>query len=98
MAPDGLHTIEAPPIGNCTFSQAFEATDNRITLIGNVQYDCFRSFTPDEMARAVRDVIAECRGKRFILSPTAGPYEQELSPAMAHNYLAFMGTAWNERA
>ena len=41
MKPDGLHTIEAPPVGNCTLSQAFDGTQSRITLIGNIQYDEF---------------------------------------------------------
>lgn len=98
MAPDGLHTIEAPPIGNCTFTQAFAATENRITLIGNVQYDCFRAYTPDEMTRAVRDVVEECCGKRLVLSPSAGPYEQDITPAMSANYMAFMRAAWDERS
>lgn len=98
MAPDGLHTIEAPPVGNCTFTQAFAATKNRITLIGNVQYDCFRAYTPDEMAKAVGEVLEECRGKRLILSPSAGPYEQDITPAMAANYMAFMRAAWDERS
>jgi len=98
MAPDGLHTIEAPPVGNCTFTQAFEATKSRITLIGNIQYDRFRSDTPGEMAKAVREVLEECRGKRLILSPSAGPYEPDIAPAMAANYMAFMRAAWDERS
>jgi uroporphyrinogen-III decarboxylase len=94
MAPDGLHTIEAPPTGNCTFTQAYEVTGDTVTLIGNIQYDCFRSYTPEQMAEAVRVVIAECRGKRFILSPTAGPYEPDIPPAMVENYLTFLKTGW----
>lgn len=90
MAPDGLHTIEAPPTGNCTMTQAYEITGDRITLIGNIQYDCFRSYTPDEMRAAVRELIEECRGRRFILSPSAGPYEDVISESMQHNYLEFM--------
>jgi uroporphyrinogen-III decarboxylase len=98
MAPDGLHTIEAPPTGNCTFTQAYAVTGDSVTLIGNIQYDCFRSYTPPQMAEAVRAVIAECRGKRFILSPTAGPYEPEIPHAMVENYLAFLKTGWEAGA
>lgn len=94
MAPDGLHTIEAPPVGDCTFTEAFEVVKDRIALIGNIQYDCFRSYTPEEMAEAVRGVIAECRGKRLILSPSAGPYEEDISETMVANYLQFMRTGW----
>ncbi|MFH1477374.1 MAG: uroporphyrinogen decarboxylase family protein [Verrucomicrobiota bacterium] len=90
MAPDGLHTIEAPPVGNCTLTEAFEVLRDRITLIGNIQYDCFRAYTEHEMRQAVRVVIEEGRGKRFILSPSAGPYEHIISDAMIRNYHAFM--------
>ena len=59
MAPDGLHTIEAPPTGNCTWSEAYAVIKDKIALIGNVQYDLFRSCTPAEMREHVRQVIAE---------------------------------------
>jgi uroporphyrinogen-III decarboxylase len=94
MGPDGLHTIEAPPIGNCTFTEAFAATKNKITLIGNIQYDCFRSYSEKEMKQAVLDVLSECRGKRLIISPSAGPYEDVIPPQMRKNYEVFIKTAW----
>jgi len=90
MAPDGLHTIEAPPTGNCTLTEAYEVIGNKIALIGNVQYDLFRSLTPAEMREEVKRVIEEVAGRRFILSPSAGPYEQTISPRMIENYLAFL--------
>ncbi|MFZ2658240.1 MAG: uroporphyrinogen decarboxylase family protein [Victivallales bacterium] len=94
MAPDGLHTIEAPPVGNCTFAEAFAATKSKIALIGNIQYDCFRSYSEKEMEQAVLDVLRECRGKRLIISPSAGPYEDAISPQMQKNYEVFVRTAW----
>ncbi len=94
MNPDGLHTIEAPPIGNCTFADAFATTGDRIALIGNIQYDVFSSATSAEMAQAVRDVLEECKGRRLILSPSAGPYEHTISPQMIENYITFIQTAW----
>ncbi|HEY9075387.1 MAG TPA: uroporphyrinogen decarboxylase family protein [Anaerolineaceae bacterium] len=94
MAPDALHTIEAPPVGNCTFTQAFEVVGEKIVLIGNIQYDEFRAFTPEQMAAAVRAVLDECRGRRLILSPSAGPYEEKLPEYISQNYLAFMQAAW----
>jgi hypothetical protein len=42
-------------------------------------------------------VLDECRGKRLILSPSAGPYEESITPELAENYLAFMKTAWEYR-
>lgn len=90
MAPDALHTIEAPPTGNCTLAEAYNVIGDKIALIGNVQYDLFRSLTPAQMRQEVKRVIDEVAGRRFILSPSAGPYEQTLPPHMSENYLAFL--------
>lgn len=92
--PDAIHTIEAPPVGNCTLAEAFDITKNKITLIGNIQYDCFRSYSTEEMRNAVKDVIAEAGQNRFILSPSAGPYEQTISEKVQENYIAFLEAGW----
>lgn len=95
MAPDGLHTIEAPPVGDCTFTEAFEIVGDKIVLIGNIQYDCFRSYTQKQMREAVKEVIDECKGKKFILSPTAGPFDEEVSDDVINNYLAFVQAGYD---
>jgi len=94
MAPDALHTIEAPPIGNCTLTEAFETVGDRIGLIGNIQYDEFQRLTPDGMDAAVCAVLEEAQGKRFMLSPTAGPYETEITERQQANYLQFLRSGW----
>jgi hypothetical protein len=94
MGADALHTIEAPPVGNCTLTEAFSIVQDKIVLIGNIQYDCFRSYTPREMDRAVLEVVEEVRGKRFILSPTAGPYDENVSDRLIENYLQFLRSGW----
>jgi uroporphyrinogen-III decarboxylase len=93
MAPDGLHTIEAPPTGNCTLTEAYRLTGERITLIGNLQYDDFRALAPDAMRRLVRQVLAEVGNRRFILSPTAGPFDPEAPQCLIRNYLALLDEA-----
>ncbi len=94
MRPDGLHTIEAPPVGNCTLDEAFEVTGNQITLIGNIQYDDLHKLSEQEMAVAVNAVLNEARGRRFILSPTAGPFDPDVSEQLIRNYHVLMRTAW----
>ena len=94
MGPDALHTIEAPPVGDCTLTEAFSIVQDKIVLIGNIQYDCFRSYTPAEMDRAVWQVIEEAQGKRFILSPSAGPYDQSVGDRVITNYLQFLKSGW----
>jgi uroporphyrinogen-III decarboxylase len=87
--PDGLHTIEAPPIGDCTITQAKAALDN-IILIGNIQYDELRSLNPEGMDSLVKETIKEAEGGRFVLSPTAGPYEEVITEHQVKNYIAFI--------
>lgn len=87
--PDGLHTIEAPPIGDCTISQAREVLGNMV-LIGNIQYDDLAHKTPGQVESLVSDMMEEGKSGRFILSPTAGPYEEYIDEQMQDNYLSFI--------
>ncbi len=89
IGADGLHTVEAPPVGDCTLEQARKALGDTI-LIGNIQYDDFRRLTPDDMERLVERTIGEGSGGRFILSPTAGPYEQSIPQRTQDNYVRFL--------
>ena len=89
IGPDALHTIEAPPIGNCTLTQAREVLGKMI-LIGNVQYDDMIRLPKEEIEQQVKMAMAETDGKHFILSPTAGPYEPTLDQHAIKNYLAFI--------
>lgn len=93
MKPDALHTIEAPPVGNCTLTQAFDIVGDQIALIGNIQYDEFRSLDEKGMAEAVRKVLEETQGRRFILSPTAGPFDPDVPDRVLRNYEMFMKSA-----
>lgn len=87
--PDGLHTIEAPPIGDCTITQAREALGDMI-LIGNIQYDDLIRGNKDDITELVRQAIEDSKGGRFILSPTAGPYENYLNDKTVENYKTFV--------
>jgi len=90
MNPDGLHTVEAPPIGDCTITQARNALGKDTILIGNIQYDDIVRKETYEIDEMVRDAIEQGRSGKFILSPTAGPYENVLSDRATENYLAFV--------
>jgi hypothetical protein len=93
MGADALHTIEEPPIGDCTLEQAFDVVGDQLGLIGCIQYDCFRSMTPQEMTEAVHDQLRQLEGRRFMLSPSAGPYEPDPDDRVIENYLAFLDAA-----
>jgi hypothetical protein len=90
LRPDGLHTIEEPPVGDCPLKHALEVVNDRIALIGTVQYDDFRALEPEAMRAEVRRVLALAAGRRFMLSPSAGPYHPVLPERMRDNYLAFL--------
>ena len=88
--PDGLHTIEAPPIGDCTLTQARAALGRDMTLIGNIQYDDLERQEPAVIREMVREAMREGKSGRFILSPSAGPYDPNPTPRLIENYLAFI--------
>ncbi|MEX0775461.1 MAG: uroporphyrinogen decarboxylase family protein [Phycisphaeraceae bacterium] len=94
MGANALHTIEEPPVGNCTLERAFDIVGDQLGLIGCIQYDCFREYTPDRMRQAVRDQLTRLRGQRFMLSPSAGPYEAQPDPRVFANYHAFLDAGW----
>ncbi len=77
--------------------QAYQALGGKTTLIGNIQYDEFRHLTAEAMRQAVLDLLDEVAGRRFILSPTAGPYDPDVSDRFLDNYATMLETAWNAR-
>jgi len=95
IGADALHTIEEPPIGNITLEDAFSVVEDKMGLIGCIQYDCFRSYTPTEMRQEVREQRRRTSGQRFMFSPSAGPFDPEPSSRLIDNYLAFHHEATN---
>ena len=53
-----------------------------------------RALEPHQLRSLVSRTLDEARGRRLILSPTAGPYEEEPDPRVFANYLAFLEAAW----
>lgn len=88
---DGLHTIEAPPTGDCTIAQAREVLEDMI-LIGNVQYDDIANGTKERVREKTRIACEEGKSGRFILSPTAGPYDDFIKEDAIDNYIEFIKT------
>lgn len=89
---DGLHTVEAPPIGDCTLAQARDALPG-VALIGPIQYDDIIRLPPDAIKAQVEDAYRQMRGAPFILSPTAGPYEPFIDARAVGNYNVLLDTA-----
>lgn len=77
-----------------TLSEAYDIVGGVITLIGNIQYDGLRSYKPEEMRETVPQVLTEAEGRRFLLSPSAGPCDEEMGERMKENYIEFMNAGW----
>ena len=90
MQSDGLHTIEAPPIGDCSFTLAREKLGRDMALIGNVQYGDLAHESVDEIRAQVKSIMDEAKNGKLILSPTSGPFDPTPSPKLIENYLAFI--------
>jgi hypothetical protein len=44
----------------------------------------------EEIEEMVKQTIEEGKSGRFILSPSAGPYEEHINDKMIENYIAFV--------
>ena len=90
---NGLHPVEAPPMGDVTLAEAKRRVGGRICLVGNIQIgDIFRS-TPEEMAEICHQVIREAgAGGGLILAASATPYERPLSQRTLRNFMSLVRT------
>jgi hypothetical protein len=88
MGPDGLHPMEAPPMGDVSLAEVKRRVGGRLCLIGNVQIGDVVGGLPGEVERQVQEAVTcGAPGGGFILSTTASPYEEELSANSLRNYI-----------
>jgi uroporphyrinogen-III decarboxylase len=88
MGPDGIHPLESPPVGDTPLEMAKAMLGKRVTLIGNLQYDTLIRGSMEQLEGELVQIIQAWKpGGRFILAPTAGPYQSELSDLAINNYL-----------
>jgi hypothetical protein len=88
---DGLHPVEAPPMGDVTLAEAKRRMEGRMAIVGNMQIGDLYDRTPDEINRQVRDAIRDAgRGGGLVLATTATPYQLPLSPRTLENYRALI--------
>jgi uroporphyrinogen-III decarboxylase len=83
---DGIHPIEEPPIGDMPLAEAKQILAGRTTIVGSVQYDNLARLPDDEFEALIRRQIRDAApGGGFILAPTAGPYEAEITSQHVRN-------------
>jgi len=88
MGPDGLHPMEAPPMGDVELVDVKRRVGDRLCLIGNLQIGDILGRLPEDVDRLVEESVAcGAPGGGFILSTTASPYEEDLSSNSLRNYI-----------
>jgi uroporphyrinogen-III decarboxylase len=88
MGVDSTDPVEPPPAGDVSFEEARGIVGDRMTLVGNLEWDEFTHLTPGEIRKRVRKVCS--LGKdRVILAASAGPTTY-ITPRVADNIKAFV--------
>jgi uroporphyrinogen-III decarboxylase len=88
---DATDPLEPPPAGDVTYEQAREIVGERLTLVGNLEWDELESAEPHQIREHVRRVLA-LGNRRLILAASAGPISA-VTPRLAANYRAWVDAA-----
>ena len=92
MGVDGLHPLEAPPMGDITLAEAERRVGDKLCLVGNLQIGDMMRNEPSEIREQVLR-IREDVPTGMILSTSATPYETVLSQRLLENYLVALDAA-----
>ena len=90
---DMLHPIEAPPMGDCTLTQAREVLGEDVVFVGNVQVGDIFSKSKEALRQIVKETMLEGKKGRFVLAMTASPNYPELDDHLRENYITVVETA-----
>ena len=91
MGADATDPVEPPPAGDVTYAEAREIAGDRLTLIGNLEFDFLESAEPVEVREHVKEVLSH-GNRRLILGSSAGPISA-VTPRLVDNYKAWVDTA-----
>jgi len=87
-----IEPFEPPPRGNLTVAEALALARRRGVVFGGVDEVLFLGGTQDDIRHAVRDCLEGARhsGAPYILSQSATPFYEPLTPSARDNILLFM--------
>ena len=91
MGVDATDPVEPPSAGDVTYAQARDIAGDRLTLMGNLEFDELEHASPEIIRRRVREVLSH-GNRRLILAASAGPLSA-MTPRLADNYRAWIDTA-----
>jgi uroporphyrinogen-III decarboxylase len=87
MGVDGLHPLEAPPMGDVTPADAKRRVGDRLCILGNLQIGDMMTRPPHEIKQQVRQLRQQI-GNGLIVTTSATPYEVPMSQRLLENYQA----------
>jgi uroporphyrinogen-III decarboxylase len=91
MGIDATDPVEPPPAGDVTYAEARAITGEKLTLMGNLEWDMLESAAPEEIRAQVREILSHGK-ERLILAASAGPISA-VSRRLVDNYKAFIDAA-----
>jgi hypothetical protein len=94
MGADALDPVEGPPSGDIALADVKRLYGDRMCLFGNLQLRDLETLSAADMRRVVIETMEAGKpGGGFVIMPTAGPINADLSPITARNYRIFIETA-----
>lgn len=91
---DALDPVEGPPSGDISLAEVKAFCGDRVCLMGNLQLRDLEIATEAEMREIIREMIAAGKpGGRYVILPTAAPYDVPLAAQTERNYEVFIETA-----
>jgi uroporphyrinogen-III decarboxylase len=94
LEPDGIHPLEAPPVGDTPLNLGKSVLGEKVSLVGNIQYDTVINGRPEQLKHDLQELFNAWKpGGRFILAPSPGPYLETLSPQVVNNHLSLIRLA-----
>jgi uroporphyrinogen-III decarboxylase len=90
MGVDSSDPVEPPPAGDVTFAQARTIAGERLTLVGNLEFDELENRDRRYVRRRVEEILSHGE-ERLILGVSAGPISA-VTPRLAENYRVLVDT------
>lgn len=91
MGVDSTDPVEPPDAGDVTYGEAREIAGDKLTLVGNLEFDELEYSTPQQIRERIEE-IARHGSRRLILGASAGPISK-VTPQLVKNYKAWVDAA-----
>jgi uroporphyrinogen decarboxylase len=88
---DAIDPCEAPPDGDITMKEIKDIVGNKLCLFGNIQLKLLEQGTKAEIDKTVKECMDGAkRDGGFVITTTADPINEPLSPKTEENYIYFI--------